>query len=216
MSIQNSAIIRDLLGRALDLSATERGQVFDELFESLGGHDELNALLTELERRGDLAWEPGMAEIERRLAAVEEPGRAEKWSTAEEVFDAASRDITVYFYGAEIGEAKAASSVTLELHVGDGHKDLATKPMPLDGETDATASRWAISGADLPADIKGEEQLDGHLEATMDGQPFSCALEPHSHDHDEHAHAEDAHAEGAHAEGHDDHADHDKTEAKAE
>ena len=135
---------------------------------------------------------------------------------AELVFDAASRDITVYFYGAEVGEAKAASSVTLELHVADGHKDLATKPMPLDGETDATASRWAISGADLPAEIKGEEQLDGHLEATMDGQPFSYALEPHSHDHDEHAHAEGAHAEGAHAEGHDDHADHDKTEAKAE
>ena len=139
---------------------------------------------------------------------------------AELVFDTASRDITVYFYGSEVGEAKVASRVTLELHVADGHKDLASKPMPLDGETDATASRWVISGADLPADIKGEEQLDGHLEATMDGKPFSYALEPHSHDHDEHAHAEDAHAEdahaeGAHAEGHDDHADHDKAEAKA-
>ena len=127
---------------------------------------------------------------------------------AELLFDATSRDITVYFYGTEVGVAKVASNVTLELHVADGHKDLASKPMPLDGETDATASRWLISGADLPADIKGEEQLDGHLEATMDGKPFSYALKPHSHD--EHAHAEEAHAEG-----HEDHADHSDAAVKA-
>lgn len=131
---------------------------------------------------------------------------------AELIFDTASRDITVYFYGSEVGEAKAASNVTLELHVADGHKDLTSKPMPLDGETDETASRWVISGADVPADIKGEEQLDGHLEATMDGEPFSYALKPHSHDHDEHGHDEDAHAEDDHKEGHD---DHDSTDAKA-
>ena len=82
--------------------------------------------------------------------------------------------------------------------------------MPLDGETDETASRWVISGADLPADIKGEEQLDGHLEATMDGKPFSYALKPHSHD--EHAHdGRCAHAE----QGHEDHADHNDEAAKA-
>ena len=127
------------------------------------------------------------------------------------VFDATTRDLTVYFYGAEVGVAEAASKVTLELHDGDAHKVLASKPMPLDGETEETASRWVISGVDLPAEIKGEEQLDGHLEATMDGKPFSYALEPHSHDHDEHAHAEDVHAEG-----HEDHAaDHDKAEEKA-
>ncbi|MBC7965901.1 MAG: hypothetical protein H7Z17_08245 [Fuerstia sp.] len=134
---------------------------------------------------------------------------------AELLFGAASRDITVYFYGAEVGAAKAASNVTLELHVGDGHKDLAAKPMPLDGETDETASRWVISGDDVPADIKGEEQLDGHLEATMDGKPFSYELKPHSHDHDEHAHAEGEHAESAHADEHGDHADHEKTDVKA-
>ena len=43
------------------------------------------------------------------------------------VFDATSRDITVYFYGTEVGVAKAASNVTLELHVGDGHKELGIK-----------------------------------------------------------------------------------------
>jgi hypothetical protein len=80
----------DLFGRTLELSAAERGQVFDELFESLAGHDELNVLLDELERRGDLASEPDMAEIERRLRSVEEPGAVE-WLTWEEVLANLSR-----------------------------------------------------------------------------------------------------------------------------
>ena len=126
------------------------------------------------------------------------------------VFDAQTRDVTVYFYGGEVGEAKAASNVTLGLHVADGHKDLVAKPMPLEDETDETASRWVFSGADLPENIKGEEQLDGHLEATMDGKPFSYGLEPHSHgDHDESAH--DEHGDADH--GDKDHA-HEETKAK--
>ncbi len=134
------------------------------------------------------------------------------------VFDAATRDITIYFYGAEVGEAKAATAVALEVHDGDAHKDLTSKPMPLDGETDETASRWLISGADLPADIKSEEQLDGHLEATLDGKSFSYALEPHTHDDhghddDEHSHADGEHAEGPAKHADDDH-DHEKPEPK--
>ena len=117
------------------------------------------------------------------------------------VFDAQTRDITVYFYGGEIGEAKAAGNVTLGLHVADGHKNLVAKPMPLDGETNQAASRWVFSGADLPKNIKGEEQLDGHLEATIGGQPFSYGLEPHSHaDHDEVAHEEHSDADDKHDE----------------
>jgi len=122
------------------------------------------------------------------------------------VSDAKTRDVTVYFYGGEVGEAKAPSSVTLSLHVADGHKDLVAKPTPLEGETTETASCWVFSGADLAENVKGEEQLDGHLEVTMDGKPFSYGLEPHSHDHDGHSdHDESAHGEhsdAAHA--HDD------------
>lgn len=101
-------------------------------------------------------------------------------------FDLATRDVTVYFYGAEVGKAKAAQGVTLSLHDGDAHKDLVAKPMPLEGETGETTSRWVISGTNLPVSIKSEEQIDGHLEATMDGKAFSYALEPHSHDHGVH------------------------------
>ena len=134
---------------------------------------------------------------------------------AELLFDSATRDITVYFYGAEIGAAKAASNVTLELHEGDGHKDVVSKPMPLDGETSETASRWVFAGADRPAAIKGEEQIDGHLNATMDGKVFKGTLEPHSHDHDEHAdaeHGETGHAKESHGEA--GHAEHDHAEPK--
>jgi len=115
------------------------------------------------------------------------------------VSDAKTRDVTVYFYGGEVGEAKAPSSVTLSLHVADGHKDLVAKPTPLEGETTETASCWVFSGADLAENFKGEEQLDGHLEVTMDGKPFSYGLEPHSHDHDGHDH--DKHSDAPHENG---------------
>lgn len=136
------------------------------------------------------------------------------------VFDAKTRDVTVYFYGIEVGAAKAASNVTLGLHVADGHKDLVAKPAPLEGETAETASCWVFNGADLPANIKGEEHLDGHLEATMDGKPFSYGLEPHSHgEHDESSHQEHGDADHKHGEtgdaghGQDDHA-HEEAKAK--
>ncbi len=112
---------------------------------------------------------------------------------AELVFDATTRDITVYFYGAEVGVAKVATAVALELHDGDSHKELVSKPMPLDGETEEASSRWVIRGTDLPAAITSEEQLDGHLAATLDGKPFSYALEPHSHGDHEHEHDDSDH-----------------------
>lgn len=84
--------VRDLLRRALELPASERAQVFDELFESLAGHDELDALVDELELRGDLAWDPDIAEIERVRAASEaKPGV--RWPTADDVLDDLSRHL---------------------------------------------------------------------------------------------------------------------------
>ncbi len=76
---------RELLARALELPAQERGQVFDELFESLEGHHELGGLMDELERRGELTWEPGVEEIERRLRSVGEQDPS-TWRPAVEVF----------------------------------------------------------------------------------------------------------------------------------
>lgn len=115
---------------------------------------------------------------------------------AELVFDARTRDVTVYFYGAEVGDKKPASKVMLGLHVSGGHKEIGAKPIPLEGETVESSSCWVFSGVDLPENVNGEEQLDGHLEATIDGKQFSYGLEPHSHAHDEHnAVGESAHGE---------------------
>lgn len=86
-----TAIAHALLSRAFDLSPDERGQVFDELFDSLAGHDELDDLMDELERRGDLASEPDMVEIERRLRSLEEPAGGAAWSTGDELLEALSR-----------------------------------------------------------------------------------------------------------------------------
>lgn len=41
--------VRALLDRALALTASERGQVFGELFDSLAGHDEMELLVDELD-----------------------------------------------------------------------------------------------------------------------------------------------------------------------
>ncbi len=63
--------VRALLARALTLDAPLRGAVFDDLFDSLVGHDQLEPLIDELERRGDLVWEPNLEEIERRVREAE-------------------------------------------------------------------------------------------------------------------------------------------------
>jgi hypothetical protein len=130
---------------------------------------------------------------------------------AELVFDKATRDISLYFYGAEIGVAKPATGVAFELMIDGKEVVLESKASPLEGETEATCSRYVIAGSQLPENIKGEEQLDGHFHVTIDGKEF--AGEMHAHSHDEHSHDEHKHDDHAHeGEAHKD----DKAPAKAE
>lgn len=84
-----SPATRALLEQALDLPASKRGELFDELFDSLAGHDELELLMGELERRGDLAWEPDMDAIERRVREAEADPSLMR--PAEEVFASLSK-----------------------------------------------------------------------------------------------------------------------------
>lgn len=68
--------------------------VFDELFESLAGHDELDGLVDELERRGDLGSEPDVAEVERRAReAIEEPTSGEVLRTLDDVLSEPARGL---------------------------------------------------------------------------------------------------------------------------
>jgi hypothetical protein len=107
---------------------------------------------------------------------------------AELTFDKATRDITVYFYGSQIGTAEPASDFVFEIEADGEEMELAAKPAPLDGETEETASRYIVTGANVPESITGEEQLDGHFHVTLGGTEYVGAMHAHSHDHD-HDHA---------------------------
>ncbi|MCA9064498.1 MAG: hypothetical protein KDA96_15615 [Planctomycetaceae bacterium] len=125
---------------------------------------------------------------------------------AELVFAADSRDITLYFYGSEVGTGVPASDVVLELHRGDeGLLELKAEASPLDGETAETCSRFVVAGSQLPEGITSEEQLNGHFVVRIDNQDLMAQLS--AHDHDEHGHHDDHeghdHAEGEHGESHD-------------
>jgi len=137
---------------------------------------------------------------------------------AEVTFDTDSRDITVYFYGAKIGEGVPASDFVFELDSDEGEAELAAAPAPLEGETEETASCFVVAGANVPESITGEEQINAHFHVTLGGNEYVGELHAHSHgdahdhgDHDDHAehgdHDEgehDEHAEGEHGddEGH--------------
>jgi hypothetical protein len=105
---------------------------------------------------------------------------------AELVFDKATRDVTLYFYGSEIGVAKAATGLAFEIQKDGKDVVLEAKALPLDGETEATASRFVVAGSQLPEAIQSEEQLDGHFHVTIDGNEFIGEF--HAHSHDDHAH----------------------------
>lgn len=139
---------------------------------------------------------------------------------AELVFDEQTRDLTLYFYGAEIGEAQPAEDLDFHLE-GDGeeiHVDCTASP--LDGETDETASRFVVAGSTLPEEVTSLHDLEGHFHVTMDGQDFVGSFGHHHHDHDEdheehgdHDDHGDHDEDGEdHSDDHDDEADHDHDE----
>ena len=123
---------------------------------------------------------------------------------AEMVFDESSRDVTLYFYGGEVGVAKAASELTFEIERDGKEVVLESKASPLEGETEATCSRYVVAGTQLPEAIKSEEQLDGHFHVMIDGKEFTGAFHAHSHDEADHAHGDapqddHTHGDAAHA-----------------
>ena len=121
---------------------------------------------------------------------------------AEMLFDEETRAITLYFYGATIGEAHSAEGLVFELEKGDDELHLDSTPSPLEGETDDTSSRFVIAGSEVPPEIKTEDDLYGHFHVTLDGQDFRGSFGHHDHDHSEHG------EDGQPGEYHADHGDH--------
>ncbi len=122
---------------------------------------------------------------------------------AEAVFDEQSRNITLYFYGAEIGTAHPAEGLVVELEEGDDEIHLEAEAAPLEGETEETASCYVIDGSQIPEGITSLSQLHGHFHVTMDGNDFRGDL-GHAHEHGEEGHD---HGEEGHDEDGDDHGD---------
>lgn len=123
-------------------------------------------------------------------------------------FDQETRDITLYFYGAEIGTGVATTGVSLHLE-GDTETELSAEAVPAEGETPESSSVFRIAGSSLPEGITGEEQLNGHIHATIAGEEFAADLVAHSHDDHDHGHEGHGHDDDHHDDHeHDDH-DHD-------
>ena len=120
---------------------------------------------------------------------------------AELVFDEQTRDITLYFYGPEIGKAQTAEGLVFEVDKEDGDEmHLDATAMPLEGETEDTASRFVVAGSDLPAELTSIADLHCHFHVNLSGQEFTGHL-VHDDHHDEHS-EHDEHDE------HDEHSEH--------
>lgn len=114
----------------------------------------------------------------------------------EVVMDAATRTITVYILGSDAKSAQpiGETSVTLNLKVGETPTPLTLNAAPLEGEAEGQASRFEIAGESVPEAIHDEEDLQGDLVVTIDGQQFRGEISHdhgHEHDHD-HAHEGEA------------------------
>ena len=125
---------------------------------------------------------------------------------AELVFDEETRDITLYFYGATIGEAHPASGLVFELDKDDDEFHLDHTASPLEGETAETASCFVIAGSTLPAEFSAGDTLHGHFHVTLDGQDFTGSFTLNGDDHGEHDdHGDEDHGEdGDEEDGHHD------------
>ncbi|MBL8819315.1 MAG: hypothetical protein JNL58_25005 [Planctomyces sp.] len=91
---------------------------------------------------------------------------------AELVFDSTTRNITLYFYGSEIGTPHPASELIFEPEVGGKAVILAADPSPLDGESTETCSCYVVSGKDLPSEITATDHLEGHFHVTLNGTEY--------------------------------------------
>lgn len=100
---------------------------------------------------------------------------------AEMVFDKETRDITIYFYGSEIGVAKPASELIFELNVAGDEQVLKAVRSPLEGESEESCSRFVVAGTQIPESITSEAQLDGHFHVTINGKEYVGEFHAHSH-----------------------------------
>ena len=115
---------------------------------------------------------------------------------AELVFDAETHAVTVYLSGHEVDETLAipAESLTLSLMVDGAAQAFALAAAPQEGDAEGSSSRFELAGDPTIAEhFDDVEQLEGHVEVTIEGNAFEGAI---SHDHEAHGHEHEGHADG--------------------
>lgn len=105
---------------------------------------------------------------------------------AELVFDATSRNITIYLLEHDMATATPVADATLTLKL-EGGEPIAFEASPLDGQPEGQTSRFTLAGDKLPETVKTEEDLHGTLDLTVGGKSNTGEI-GHDHDHD-HGHA---------------------------
>ncbi len=143
---------------------------------------------------------------------------------AEVVFDEGSGKFYVYLLGEDAKTAHPIdlTEITLSFAHGDESEDFTLAAAPLDGEAEATSSRFTIMDEEIAEEF--HEHTDGaHLHFSIDGKEYKGEVHHHhdhaGHDHDDHAdhdHGDEAHNEAEDKDGgHKDDGEHKESEAAA-
>ncbi len=135
----------------------------------------------------------------------------------EVTFDTASREVAIYPIVVKDGkwEAYSVDQETIEFHYhAENSDDEAELEFAVVADADPKGSKFVLAGDALPAEIKSEEQLHGHVHLTVDGKEHVFEMHhDHGHGHDHH-HGEGGHDHGEH--GEEEHADETETETETE
>ena len=132
---------------------------------------------------------------------------------AEVVFDTASRKTTVYILGADAKTPLPIAGDAVQFDLEEEGKDeleLKMTAAPLEGEPEGKSSRFEVAGDALPADIKSEEDFEGHLHIKIEDKEFEGELHHGEHGHE---HADD-HEEGEKKTPDDEHKDDEKSDTE--
>lgn len=104
---------------------------------------------------------------------------------AEVVFDAATRQLTVYLLGSDVKTPLAieAENLSIRLKVGEETQELVLAAAPQEGEGDGKASRFTQKEGSLPESIKDAEDLHGEVVVSFGGTQYRGEI---THDHHPH------------------------------
>ncbi len=109
------------------------------------------------------------------------------------VFAGDSQQMLVYLLDAHAENPVAVAATALVFTTTAGQA-IALQADPQEGDAEGHASRFVAKGGPL-ADVSDEEELQGTISVTIDGQEYGGALshDHEGHDHDEHGHDTEQH-----------------------